>query len=410
MAAVHNGVIPIWSSEIEKFPMAVTKHHFPDVIQLGDITKLDGATLPPVDIICAGSPCQDLSVAGKREGLKGERSGLFRTAVSIVRRMRMCTGGRQPRFFVWENVPGAFSSNKGLDFRAVLAEIGQADIPVPEGGKWANAGLAELPECDIAWRVIDSKYWGVPHRRRRIFLVADFGAGNRCAAKVLFERDSVPADPAECRKEKDPDAGAVKGCAGRTGIMCLNKGYPQAHRIYSPEGVAPTLSAREGHGGEPGIVFCIQGNVADRDVTMNGTGISENVAATLNATDRHAVCIGNGQINQQISETVGALNCMHDQQAVWIPDTAHTLRGRHNLALRDDMDTLVCRKTVRRMTPLECERLQGLPDGWTLIDDPSCSDSARYRALGNGMAQPCADFVIRRIVEEVERETKCELD
>ncbi len=302
---------------------------------------------------------------------------------------------------MWENVPGAFSSNKGLDFRAVLEEIGQTEIPMPEGGKWANAGLAELQWCEIAWRVIDAKYWGVPHRRRRIFLVADFGTGDRCAAKVLFKRDSLPENPAECRKEKGTDAGAVKGCFGRTGLMCLNKGHSQAYRVYSPEGVAPTLSAREGHGGEPGIVFYIQGNVADRDAIMNGTGISENVAATLNATDRHAVCIGNGQTHQQISEHVGALNCMHDQQAVWIPGTAHTLRGRHNMALRNDMDTLVCRKTVRRLTPLECERLQGLPDDYTLIDDKSCSDSARYRALGNGMAQPCADFVLRRLAEEV---------
>ena len=122
LAAVHNGVKPIWSSEIEKFPMAVTKHHFPDVIQFGDITKLDGATLPPVDIICAGSPCQDLSVAGKREGLKGERSGLFINAINIVRRMRMSTGGRQPRFFVWENVPGAFSSNQTNQIIKTMAQ------------------------------------------------------------------------------------------------------------------------------------------------------------------------------------------------------------------------------------------------------------------------------------------------
>lgn len=194
LAAKHNGVKPVWSSEIEKFPMAVTKHHFPDVIQLGDITKIDGAMIPPVDIICAGSPCQDLSVAGKRKGLKGERSGLFKNAIEIVRRMRMSTGGRQPRFFIWENVPGAFSSNKGFDFRAVLEEIGQSKIPMPSNGKWANAGMAELPECQIAWRVIDAQHH-LPQRRKRIFLVADFGTGKRCAGEILFDPKSVYGNP-----------------------------------------------------------------------------------------------------------------------------------------------------------------------------------------------------------------------
>ena len=124
LAARHAGVTPVWASEIEPFPYSVTAHHFPDVTQMGDITKIDGAAIPPVDIVCAGSPCQGLSLAGKRRGLDDERSGLFRRAIDIVRAMRRATGGRYPRFFVWENVPGAFNSNKGMDFRAVLEEIG----------------------------------------------------------------------------------------------------------------------------------------------------------------------------------------------------------------------------------------------------------------------------------------------
>ena len=123
LAALHNGVKPIWASEIDPFPAAVSAHHFPEVKQLGDITRINADELEPVDIVCAGSPCQDLSVAGKRAGLEGERSGLFRTAVGLVHRLRERTG--KPRYFVWENVPGAFSSNKGLDFRAVLEEISQ---------------------------------------------------------------------------------------------------------------------------------------------------------------------------------------------------------------------------------------------------------------------------------------------
>ena len=210
--------MPLWSSEIEPFPCSVTARHFPEVKQLGDITKIDGAAIPPVDIVCAGSPCQDLSVAGKREGLEGARSGLFRRAVDIIRRMRMSTRGGQPRFFIWENVPGAFSSNKGADFRAVLEEIGQTEIPMPKNGKWANAGMAELPQCEIAWRVLDAQYWGVPQRRRRIFLVADFGTATRCAGEILFEPESVRRNTAACeRTRKGIAAGAERGT--RTAVI-----------------------------------------------------------------------------------------------------------------------------------------------------------------------------------------------
>lgn len=174
LAAMRNGIKPIWSSEIEPYPMAVTKAHFPDTIQLGDITKLNGENLPPVDIICAGSPCQDLSVAGRQKGLQGERSGLFYQSIQLFYAMRRKTNGKYPRYFVWENVLGAFSSNRGEDFHSVLEEIGQTRLPMPDR-KWTKAGLVELPNCQIAWRVLDAQYWGVPQRRARIFLVADFG-------------------------------------------------------------------------------------------------------------------------------------------------------------------------------------------------------------------------------------------
>ena len=186
LAAVNAGIKPIWSSEIEKFPMDITRKWFPNTIQLGDITKLNGEDIPPVDIICAGSPCQDLSIAGKRAGLEGERSGLFRKAVDIVQGMQKATNGEYPRYFVWENVPGAFSSNKGQDFRAVLEEIGQTDIPMPPNDKWATAGLVECENAEIAWRVLDAQYWGVPQRRKRIFLVADFAKTARCAGKNII--------------------------------------------------------------------------------------------------------------------------------------------------------------------------------------------------------------------------------
>lgn len=429
LAARHAGVTPVWASEIEPFPCSVTARHFPDVKQLGDITKIDPDKIEPVDIICAGSPCQDLSIAGKRKGLNGERSGLFRTAVDLVRRMRERTAGKYPRFFVWENVPGAFSSNKGADFRAVLEEIGQTEIPMPPNGKWANAGLVELPQCQIAWRVLDAQYWGVPQRRRRIFLFADFAADGRCAEEILFEQESVSWDTAA-------SAGAGKGTAGGTADCARTSGkkytraagfcaggsagvvgyqvecaatlttrwggqaptvaiYDMTHadEVMRPvkDGIVPTLNARMGTGGNQVPVvhaYCIAGNTIDRKLQNggNGKGVLAETAYTLNTIDRHAVaeiygaesyCVGNGQINSaSLQEKTGALNCMHDQQII------------------------LTSRTIRRLTPTECERLQGLPDGYT----DGGSDTARYKALGNGMAQPCADYVIRRIVEATKEE------
>ena len=205
LAAVRNGIVPLWASEIEAFPIEVTKYHFPDMIHVGDITKLNGAYLPPVDIICGGSPCQDLSVAGARAGLAGARSGLFMEQVRIVKEMRDADirDGEpaqfvRPRFLVWENVPGAFSSGepKGEDFRIVLEEIVRikcdtVHVPRPDGGRWESAGRILLgTDFSLAWRVLDAQYWGVAQRRRRIFLVADFGG--RAASKILFDEDCLP--------------------------------------------------------------------------------------------------------------------------------------------------------------------------------------------------------------------------
>ena len=381
LAARHAGVTPIWASEIEPFPCSVTARHFPDVKQLGDITQINPDEIEPVDIICAGSPCQDLSIAGKRKGLEGERSGLFHTAINIVRRMRERTTGEDPRFFVWENVPGAFSSNRGMDFRAVLEEIGQTEIPMPPNGRWANAGLAELPKCDIAWRVLDAQYWGVPQRRRRIFLVADFAAAGRCAGEILFEPEGVCGDPATGEGAGERTAG---GTANGTRIAVYDMTH--ANEVMRPvkDGIVPTLNARMGTGGNQVPVahaYCIAGNTIDRKIENggNGKGVLAETAYTLNTVDRHTV-----------AEIYGAKSYSEYERG-----KVATLRasggayggGGENLALSYSI--------VRRLTPTECERLQGLDDGYT----DGGSDTARYKALGNGMAQPCADYVIRRIVE-----------
>ncbi|WP_298594795.1 DNA cytosine methyltransferase [uncultured Mitsuokella sp.] len=383
MAACHAGVTPVWASEIEPFPCSVTARHFPDVKQLGDITQINPDEIEPVDIICAGSPCQDLSIAGKRKGLNGERSGLFRTAVDLVRRMRERTAGKYPRFFVWENVPGAFSSNQGMDFQAVLEEIGESEIPMPQGNRWAPAGLVQFPGVEIAWRVLDAQYWGVPQRRRRIFLVADFAADGRCAGEILFESEGVQGDTAKGEGERKGTAGGTAGCAQ---IAIYDMTHADEAMRPVKDGIVPTLNARMGTGGNQAPVahsYCIAGNTIGRKLQNggNGKGVLAETAYTLNTIDRHAVAeiYGMKSYSEYACHKVAALRASGGACG----------GGSENLALSASV--------VRRLTPTECERLQGLPDGYT----EGGSDTARYKALGNGMAQPCATYIIKRIVEVV---------
>lgn len=206
LAAYMCGVEPVYASEVEPYPIAVTRTHFPNMVHLGDVSKINGAELEPVDVITFGSPCQDLSIAGKRAGLKHEsngddettRSGLFMEAIRIIKEMRAATNGQYPTFAIWENVTGAFTSNGGRDFAVVLEEfirVSENDVTVPlleEGETWPKADVYMGDEWSVAYRTFDAQYWGVPQRRRRIYLVADF-RGQR-AAKVLFERDGLQRD------------------------------------------------------------------------------------------------------------------------------------------------------------------------------------------------------------------------
>lgn len=214
---MKNGVKPLWSSEIDPFPASVTKEHFPDTIQLGDVTKIDGAEIAPVDIICAGSPCQDLSIAGKRAGLEGKRSNLFYHAMRIVREMRRKTNGVYPKFFVWENVPGVFTSNGGRNFQSVLEEIGQTDISMPRGGRWAKSGMVRSEQCSIAWRTLDAQFWGVPQRRKRIFLVAGFGKIGGAVDEILFKPESMHGDFEKSESEEQRTSKIVRNGTGSAG-------------------------------------------------------------------------------------------------------------------------------------------------------------------------------------------------
>ena len=189
-AASLCGIKPVWASEIEPFPIAVSSSNFPSMIHLGDITGVHGDQIEPVDIITFGSPCQDLSVAsGKRLGLAGERSGLFLEAIRIIREMQEATNGEYPRFALWENVPGALSSSGRRDFKAVLEAFAETEVPMPRSGQWANAGMVRGRGVDLAWCVYDAQYFGTAQRRRRIFLVADF-RGER-SGEILFVPKSL---------------------------------------------------------------------------------------------------------------------------------------------------------------------------------------------------------------------------
>lgn len=336
LAAHRAGIKTLWSSEIEPFCIAVTKRHFPDVVQLGDIRNIDGRKVDPVDIISSTSPCQDLSIAGKRQGLEGEQSSLFFESTRIVREMREATNGRYPRFFVWENVPGAFSSHKGEDFRLVLEDIARIveegiTIPFPTRGKWANTGLVRGDGWSIAWRVLDAQYFGVPQRRRRIVLVADFGSDR--AGEVLFEREGVCGN-SQASGEAWSDYSRT--ASGSSRIDC------------TPDGISGAVSAKwhKGTGGPAG--------------------------------DEHynLVIVGKGVVNS-LTESFGGAG----------PDLAHAEAGwlvgeRRPSAVR-----------VRRLTPLECERLQSFPDGWT----EDGSDTARYKALGNAVNVNMFTWVFRRL-------------
>lgn len=599
LAAIRNGITPLWASEIEAFPIEVTKTWFPEMRHVGDITELDGAKLPLVDIITGGSPCQDLSVAGKRAGLAGERSGLFMEQIRIIKEMRWAyeQSGRtahtvQPRYMCWENVPGAFSSGtpNDEDFRAVLEETcriadSTISIPRPPNGVWKPAGCILGEQFSIAWRVLDAQYWGVPQRRKRIFVIADF-AGHS-AHKILFEQESLFGDTAPSGGSWQGtatavaasigDAGGAKGvktekkqtvafatnqrdevrnlgecaaalqsypgmkqqtfvavpivaadncltpwdtqrsrvftpdgvsptmtgadggggrnpvgllfsagviskgnsecivtpekhtslaagvgqsgqgypcfltagsCAGAVptvgnigyqqkcaptlkvsssdmnmvpAVLCINdqggqfmhlsenicgtlraqmQGHPpivlgnqpelfENHGIDSrytgPHEVAPTMSARYGTGGnnvpliseKTAESYCIAGNIIDRETHNggNGFGYQLDISYILNTADRHAVC-------QPYQEVVGTL-CSDDE------------KGISNQYVSQDKCIIERKSLIRRLTPLECERLQGFPDGWT--DIAGGSDSVRYKALGNSVAIPCVEFVMRGV-------------
>ena len=295
LAGILAGIKPVWSSEIEPFAIRVTTKRLPDVKHYGDVSALSGADLEPVDIITFGSPCQDLSIAGKRSGLDGSRSGLFFEAIRIVKEMREKTNGEKPRFVVWENVPGAFSSNKGEDFKAVLEEVIRIKepeappLPPPEKGRWPYADCYLGDGWSVAYRVLDARYWGVPQRRARIFLVADFAGGR--APEILFESEGVSGyTPQGFRQgqgtagdpEESPGAAGGTDAGGRGRVILNDQG---GSRMDVSEDVVSTLRAEAHHPpvvmdeGEPAAAgFCTEHSANARSI-----GYEEETSPTLRA-------------------------------------------------------------------------------------------------------------------------------
>lgn len=292
LGGVLAGITPIWASEIEPFPIRVTTARFPNMKHYGDITTIKGSELEPVDIISFGSPCQNLSVAGKREGLDGDRSSLFYEAIRIIKEMREATNGKYPRYIVWENVPGAFSSNKGEDFKAVLNEICKVkdeQVSISKPSKWENAGRIMGDGYSIAWRLFDAQFWGVPQRRQRIYLVADFDGGS--AGKILFESEGLSGYSAQGFKSWQNAANGITEGIGETGETdsLMFENHSQDTRYRGPLEVAQTVSSTYGTGGnnQPFVVQTPKTLKVRCGCEGGGKGalVQDNLSATLSTNN-----------------------------------------------------------------------------------------------------------------------------
>lgn len=279
LGGLISGITPVWASEIEPFPIRVTTKRLPFMKHYGDVSKMNGADIEPVDIITFGSPCQDMSIAGRREGLDGSRSSLFYEAVRIVKEMRCKTNGRYPRYIVWENVPGAFSSNKGADFQSVLEEVCSVkgyEIHTPRPERWPTAGEIVADDFSLAWRVFDAQYWGVPQRRKRIYLVADLAGGG--AGKILFESEGVSGYTPQGFRSWQGTAGTSEKGSGAAGCVCLND--QGGNRMDVTDGVTCTLRAEAHH---PPCVMESAGFCTEHSAHSRSIGYEEETSPTLRA-------------------------------------------------------------------------------------------------------------------------------
>ncbi len=408
-AASFYNIASLWASEIVPACVSVTRKHFPDMAHAGDITQLHGGKLPPVDIVTFGSPCQGLSMAGQRRGLADERSGLFMEAIRIIDEMREATHGRYPRFALFENVPGALSSAGGRDFAAVLQAFTKAKIPMPYSGWWANAGMVRGGGVDLAWCVYDAQYFGTAQRRRRLFLVCDFAG--KCAGEILFvpkslrgyfEAGGTPRQGLAAFAESSPDT------AGRAVDILNDQGG--ASLTVERSGLSPTLRSQT-HGNLPVVAA---GFDLQQITSKANRSTLRPVQPTLCGTGQpHVVTMATGQANAEVlADIAPTLNCNHEQPLLVHPQIAGTLCASgaglsRPAGMGSETDFCITRYTdliVRRLTPLECERLQGFPDYWTEQGGGrSISDTSRYQMLGNSIAVPCVAYIMQGIYHALER-------
>lgn len=447
LAASRCGIVPTWASEVEPYPIAVTRSRFPDMEHLGDICMVNGATVEPVDVITFGSPCQDLSIAGRRSGLKhtanGDaettRSGLFMEAVRTIKEMREATNGDYPSFAIWENVPGAFSSNKGEDFRVVLEELikivePEAVMPAVPARGWAYADCYMGDGWSLAYRLFDAQYWGVPQRRRRIHLVLDL-RGER-AFDVLFEREglrgyfetfatsgqAVAGNPES--RPGNADAYTLKirsGCAGGGKGALIQNNLSATLATNNDQYLFQPLS--------------IENHPADSRVKIDESGKVQTLSARMGTGGGNVPLVGVSAPNNCLTPWDYQSKRVYDTEGPWPALNSGERSGQNQ-------QSVLARYAVRRLTPTECARLQGFPDKWghpdkkeSLSDEEYAfwmavrnthaaingksvreytadqmlswynklhTDSAEYKMWGNGIALPPALYVMQGISDALE--------
>ena len=436
-AASFYNITSLWASEIVPSCVSVTKKFFPDMAHVGDVTRLDGAKLPPVDIITFGSPCQGLSLAGQRRGLADERSGLFLEAIRIIFEMREATHGKYPRFALFENVPGALSSAGGLDYQVVLQSFTKAEVPIPRSGKWADAGMVRGGGVDLAWCVYDAQYFGTAQRRRRLFLVADFGG--KCAGEILFVPKSLRRYFEAGGTPRQGFTAFAENSVGAAGgaVEILNDQGGSSLTVER-SGLSPTLRSQT-HGNLPIVagMLCMgtsQANasiLSDQSPTLtcaHGQApilVHPQIAGTLCASgaglNRPAgiksetdLCVVKAGIPKAYS--IGAYyskGMLSANPAAGIREasTSRTLDlNGGNPACQQGGIAVVggnlegMELIVRRLLPIEAERLMGFPDFWTEsgLDGKPISDTQRYSMLGNSIAVPCGAYIMQGIRQAME--------
>ena len=438
LAASAVGIIPAWASEIEPFPKAVTQSRFPKMVHLGDITKMNGAEIEPVDVITFGSPCQNLSIAGNGKGLAGQESSLFFEAIRVIQEMRCATNGRFPQIVIWENVYGAFSSTQGEDFRTVIEtlwKICERDDSVPRYAedkqgrqKWPHTGFVLGDHSSIAWRGLDAQGWGVPQRRKRVFVVLDLGG--QCAGRILFEREGLRRDFKKVRRTGQTVRPTSETSPVEHYRVYAVENHAQDSRVsLRPDNTVQTLAGRMGTGGGnvPLVLVPCFGQASydeyaptEQAVTLKATGGNYGGGTETLVLEPIGADFYNQVITGEVTMTLAAARPDHHHlPCALIPYTLKIRSGcegggKGALIQEDKSATLSCNNDqtlfvptqtengeviylARKLTPTECASLQGFEKDWCALVPHK--DSAEYKMWGNGMAFPCMLYIMEGVQE-----------